>query len=182
MYNNFEMPSPLPITKKGCILFAITALSASGALADHHLKEPVPALMIFSEDLPQEVQKDNRTEINQPETAESLYHKTRKELDLSHSTMALWLGLKRRSLYNWLKSPNSSTKQQEVEERLYNLSLLIRDMEPEHIKLTNKIAFSPIYGDKKFGEAILKGASHETLIDWYDNLFDRFEAYRKSIT
>jgi len=58
---------------------------------------------------------------------------------------------------------------------------LMRDMEPEHRPLLKKIAFSPIHGNPKFGEAIVAGKQSTELIDWYNKLFPQFEAYRRMI-
>ena len=66
----------------------------------------------------------------------------------------------------------------QIEERLVSLSELKDEMEPEHRSILFKIAFSPIYGDPKLGEAILTGASSDTLVEWYEKLFSQFESYR----
>jgi len=138
-------------------------------------EQPEPVVMIHDYQLPQFVsdiyfeQKEN--------TAKSiaLYHQLRKGFNLSHTQLASFLGLKRRSLYNWLDEPSSSRKNKIVELRLSNLSALHNEMDVEHKALLSKIAFSPIDGEPKFGEALIKGASTDELISWYDELYEKFD-------
>lgn len=120
--------------------------------------------------------------LNSTEQAVALYHHLRTSFEITNKTMANWLGVKRRSLYNWLNTPESALKYgAQIEQRLYQLEALNKDMEPEHCSLITKIAFSPIYGDPRFGDAILSGASSKKLLEWYDNLYSRFEARRSMI-
>ena len=98
----------------------------------------------------------------------AIYHKLKTEFGLSHTQLAAWLGLKRRSLYNWLDDPDSSRKNKEIEYRLSNLDALSIDMDNEHKPLLFKIAFSPIDGDIKFGEALIRGASKGELLSFYN--------------
>jgi len=112
-------------------------------------------------------------------SAVALYHQLRKEFKVSHTEMSSWLGVKRRSLYNWMKEPEKAKKLgPQIEARLVSLSALREEMVPEHRSILFKIAFSPIYGDPKLGKAILVGASSDTLIEWYDQLFSQFESFR----
>lgn len=155
-----------------------------------------PVVMVSPSSMPQTVpkefcvnpQKDVTAETSIDVTAETsivepsaiaLYHQLRKEFKISHTEMSSWLGVKRRSLYNWMKEPEKATKLgPQIEARLMSLSTLKEEMEPEHWPILFKIAFSPIYGDPKLGTEILAGASSYTLIEWYDQLFSRFESYR----
>lgn len=161
-------------------VLVVATISTSNA----EVVQPKMPLVIESSDLPQAVSENVESiviETGSTDNAVTIYHDLKRKLGLSHTVFGTWLGLKRRSLYNWKGDPNSSNRSEEIEEILLNLSKLIKQMEPEHIGLTYKIAFSPLYGDKRFGEAILNGSSDEVLLKWYDQLFDKFEAYRKTI-
>jgi DNA-binding XRE family transcriptional regulator len=115
----------------------------------------------------------------EPRGAVALYHQLKHDFGISHTEMGNWLGVKRRTLYNWMKDPERSKKYgPQIEERLAHLRDLRSEMEPEHRAILFKIAFSPIYGDSQFGAAIVEGANSETLVAWYDELYSQFESYR----
>ena len=69
----------------------------------------------------------------------------------------------------------ASEKNKEIEYRLSNLDALSIDMDNEHKPLLFKIAFSPIDGDIKFGEALIRGASKGELLSFYNKLYEQFE-------
>ena len=173
-------------------VFAVTAFSA---LFSQPLLDRVdPAVMVSSDSMPQRVPEEFYAipqssvvadiPIVEGDAAEQhsaivIYHRLRKEFAVSHTEMGRWLGVKRRSLYNWMKEPERATKLgPQIEERLASLSALREEMEPEHRPLLFKIAFSPIYGDPKLGKAILSGVNSDILVEWYDQLFSQFESYR----
>lgn len=166
--------------KKAIAFLAIAAFTTVSGVSIE-IDQPQFPLLIRSIDLPQYVEQKQQNITNE-RTNETvcLYHNLKEKLNISHTEFGKWLGLKRRSLYNWIDNPESSSKSEEIEERLVNLSKLVKQMEPEHMGLTYKIAFSPLYGDKGFGVSILNGSSDEVLLEWYDQLFDKFEAYRKN--
>lgn len=145
--------------------------------------DPMPVLLVSAVEMPQEVPEKDRINLafdkNIVDTAVRLYHDLRIAFGLSNTVMGNWLGVKRRTLYNWLNNPEKArTFGPQIESRLIELGKLKSEIEPEHLKLVNKIAFSPIYGDKGFGEAILERCNSDELISWYDKLYSRFESYR----
>ncbi|MEH0093626.1 hypothetical protein V6235_11500 [Vibrio metschnikovii] len=141
------------------------------------IQQPEPVVFIQDYDLPQFVlEATNDQSANTGEHASvALYQTLKDEFQLSHTQFASWLGLKRRSLYNWINDPSSSRSEAAVEARLVNLNALMMDMDKEHRPLLHKVAFSPIDGDPAFGEALLNGASKEELFSWYDELYERFD-------
>ncbi len=160
------------------IAFAVCPLSTLTAA------EPLPYVEIKEVEMPQYIdvslmQFDNTLDSSK---AIALYHQLRKSFELSNKTMGIWLGVKRRSLYNWMNEPESAIKYgKQIEYRLVSLAMLADDMEPVHLPLLGKIAFSPIYGDPLFGESIINGKSSDQLLEWYDKLFPQFESYRKTL-
>ncbi|MBG5950860.1 MULTISPECIES: hypothetical protein [Proteus] len=135
-----------------------------------------PIVLIYHNDLPQYVSEGNEVRVNKENTASiALYHKLKDKFGLSHTQFSSWLGLKRRSLYNWLNEPDSSRNRESIEIRLSNLNFLMNEMDQEHRHLLYKIAFSPIDGDPALGEALLNGASKDELCVWYDKLYEKFE-------
>ena len=156
------------------------ALLAGQDLPEH----PKPVVIVQQAEMPQFVLESyisSPSETTQtPSEAVPLYHSIRRSFSISQTEMSKWLGVKRRTLYNWLKSPESATRFGPIiEKRLSSLNTLRNEMEPEHRSLIFKIAFSPIYGEPRFGNAILEGSSGEELVNEYDKLFSKFEAYRK---
>ncbi len=143
--------------------------------------DPQPVVSIYDFQLPQFVFDDQKTEVveadvsTKPKSIE-LYNVLRSEFGLTHTQLASFLGLKRRSLYNWLEDPMSSRKADSIELRLSNLKALYNDMDPEHRNLLYKIAFSPIDGNPKFGKALISGASEGELLSWYDELYEQFDS------
>lgn len=147
--------------------------------------EPQPAVVIRAAEMPQIVPSNLSQIFLQNEFFDpgviALYHELRKDFAISHTKMAQWLGVKRRTLYNWLDAPEKATKSgPTIESRLLNLTMLRNEMEQEHYSILNKIAFSPIHGDPSFGTHLIEGASSTILIDHYDTQFSRFESYRRS--
>lgn len=141
--------------------------------------EPQPVVSIYDYQLPQFVFSDEQTDTTAPSTKPKsieLYQLLRSELNLSNTQLASFLGLKRRSLYNWLNDPNSSRKSESIELRLSNLKALYDDMDKEHHHLLYKVAFSPIDGNPMFGEALMKGANKDELLSWYDALYEQFDS------
>lgn len=162
-------------------LAAVIAVCAATVVA---IDEPLPFVEIKDAEMAQYFYKFPVQSINIKESAKAitLYHQLRKSYGLSHKTMGEWLGVKRRSLYNWMSDPESAIKYgKQIEFRLDALSKLSEDMEPEHRGLLEKIAFSPIYGDSKFGDSIINGESSEQLITRYDKLYSQFESYRRTL-
>ncbi|UPW18575.1 hypothetical protein M0C34_20560 [Agarivorans sp. TSD2052] len=156
-------------------ILSVCLLAATpGAYA---IQQPEPVVFIQDYDLPQFVlEATNDQSANTGEHASvALYQELKDEFQLSHTQFASWLGLKRRSLYNWINDPSSSRSEAAVEARLVNLNALMMDMDKEHRPLLHKVAFSPIDGDPAFGEALLNGASKEKLFSWYDELYDKFD-------
>ena len=175
----------------------LTALVIAVALASNaappQVKAALPVIMVQNGEMPQTVPQDlwrkadsvaaNIDKLTAADNAVGIYHALRSDFSISHTEMAKWLGLKRRTLYNWMKSPErSSTYGPQIENRLSSLIELRNEMEPEHRELLYKIAFSPIYGDPDFGVAILGGSSSEELAAWYDKLFSQFESYRSAVS
>ena len=152
---------------------------ATMALAMTPMAEPQPAVLIQHVEMPQLV-----IEAVQPKSAAdeavSSYHNLKESLAISHTAMAEWLGVKRRTLYNWLDQPEKSRFGGQIENRIFSLIELTREMELEHIPFLQKVAFSPIHGDPNFGKAILEGSDSNQLVDWYDKTFSRFEVCRKA--
>jgi len=167
----------------------LTKFSAAAAfavcVAPALVAKPQPPVEIKEAEMPQFVEgllAQFKMESQESARAVAIYHDLRKSFKISHTTMGDWLGVKRRSLYNWMNDPESAIKYgKQIEYRLDALSKLMDDMEPEHLPLLQKVAFSPIYGDPKFGQSILDGKSSEQLMAWYDKLFSRFESYRGTI-
>lgn len=170
----------------------ITALAVPiiASLVGQHYVEPAqPVVMVKSIEMPQAVPKEYaRLYWEATATEESpgalvsaveIYHSLRSDFSVSHTEMSGWLGVKRRTLYNWLNEPERSTNYgPKIELRLSSLLKLHDEMEPEHYRFLQKIAFSPIYGNPKFGEDILAGSSGESLSKWYEKLFSQFESYQ----
>ena len=161
----------------------VTALVMAIMPSAYAHPEPKPVMLLTSHEMPQVVPCQDAIALNQGSDsayeAVKIYHDLRKSFNISHTTMAGWLGVKRRTLYNWM---NQSTKfsryGSQIESRLFQLNKLRDAIEPEHVKLVNKIAFSPIYGDPEFGTAIVNGYDSSELLKWYDKLFSRFESYK----
>ena len=165
---------------KNMTMFAVCALSMSGTVST----VPMAFVQVKEAEMPQYVDGLPFQQGCEEESAQaiSIYHLLRKDFALSHKSMGDWLGVKRRSLYNWMNEPQSAKKYgKQIEYRLDALDKLSQDMEPEHRALLSKIAFSPIYGNPNFGDSILKGDSSEVLMDWYDKLFSQFESYRRTL-
>ncbi len=117
---------------------------------------------------------------SKPETQLTLYYELKNLFELPHKTMGLWLGINQSDLNRWINNSIKLTESnRQVEYRLNELKKLSCTMEPEHRALVKHIAFSPIYGEPKFGDSILNGASSESFIKWYENLFSQFESYRR---
>ena len=135
------------------------------------------AVQIRSYEMPSSPQEN---EHQQEFDVVNIYSFLKKEFNVSNTKMAEWLGMKRRSLYNWLKNPDSSTRNLAIENRLKALNDLAQEMEPEHRAYLEKISTSPIYGDPNFSADILSGQDAQKLKAWYDRLFDNFESYRQN--
>lgn len=144
------------------------------------MQNPAPTLAIFAYQMPQQVIEETVISEVSEHSAVATYHEIKQKFAVSNKAMSEFLGVKRRSMYNWLSDPDRASKVgPEIEERLTHLKSLLDDMEPEHHQLLSKIAFSPILGDKQFGEALLDGKSGTELIKWYDRLYSKFETYKK---
>lgn len=165
-----------------CMSFALVTLSAIPSLQGSPVPDPQPMVMVAKFNMPQELPSiisDVQTSQINKDQAVVMYHSIKNCFHLSNTTMAEWLGVKRRTLYNWLNHPEKSRQYgRQIEERLAALATLKDEMEPEHHKFLYKIAFSPIYGHPDFGITILEGASSAALTTWYDELFSHFESYR----
>ncbi len=167
----------------------ISALALAAAISSSVAPYPIaPAIIIQEREMPQFVPEglwQDRAETDEAtalQNAVAIYHDLRNDFAISHTEMSKWLGIKRRTLYNWMKSPESSTRYgAQIEKRLSVLRELRDEIEPEHRAFLYKIAFSPIYGNPKLGIAILEGASSSDLTAWYDELFSQFESYRLAI-
>lgn len=173
------------------IALAVTTLASLVAQPCLQEVDPDPVVMVNRLSMPQFVPKELYVvdtgnvegpvgeEATLQPSAVALYHQLRREFDISHTEMGNWLGVKRRTLYNWMKEPERAKRYgPRIEERLVTLSALKDEMEPEHRSILFRIAFSPIYGDPQFGEAILMDSTLESLVGWYDKLFSQFESYR----
>jgi len=173
------------------VALAVTTLASLAAQPCVAEVDPNPVVMVSELSMPQfvpealsvasiSIVEDAVEEPVSPQpSAVALYHQLRKEFDISHTEMGNWLGVKRRTLYNWMKEPERAKRYgPRIEERLVTLSALKEEMEPEHCSILFRIAFSPIYGDPQFGGAILAGSTSESLVGWYDKLFSQFESYR----
>jgi len=145
--------------------------------------EPQPVMLLSSLEMPQQVPQqsgidESETNFSSPE-AVRFYHELRQSFGISNTVMAKWLGVKKRTLYNWLSQESKVSKLgEQIECRLIELNKFKSVIEPEHIMFVNKIAFSPIYGDSGFGQAIINGGSSDELLGWYDKLFSKFESYK----
>ncbi|MDO6747832.1 hypothetical protein [Gilvimarinus sp. 1_MG-2023] len=176
---------------------AAFALTTSAAFSPQLCQaEITPVVMVSESSMPQRVPDDffniamekpeDVVESNskpEPLGALKIYKELKDDFGVSHTEMSKWLGVTRRSLYNWKYDPEKAKKNgPRIENRLVALSLLKNEMEPEHRPLLFKVAFSPIYGDPKFGGDILDGAESNQLLSWYDSLFSKFEAYRSTLS
>lgn len=138
-----------------------------------------PVMMLTSIEMPQEVPVNLIKGKKAVYEAVVLYHELRNSFGISHTTMAVWLGVKRRTLYNWMNQPVKSLRYgEQIEDRLFQLNKFKSKIEPEHVKLVNKIAFSPIYGNPSFGDALINKCDSDELLMWYDKLFSRFDSYQ----
>lgn len=163
------------------VFAAVLALTVANGTG--YSQQPHPVVLVSSFDMPKQVlPEENPLDIVKQEAISTkAYHELREEFTLSHSEFSRWLGVKRRTLYNWLNAPEKSTKLgYEIERRLANLLILKEDMEQEHYRYLHKVAFSPIFGNPGFGEAILSGESSDAMKLWYGELFSNFEALRKN--
>ncbi|MEP4149461.1 MAG: hypothetical protein ABJL54_19730 [Halioglobus sp.] len=170
---------------------SVKAAVAAGVIAtlpiDLVVGQPQATLQISSLSMPQDVPDDYRLASSVPEAGEqdsgdalNVYKYLKQEFSISHTEMSSWLGVKRRTLYNWFNNPERASKLgPQIEQRLASLQELSAQMEPEHRVLLHKIAFSPIYGKPQFGEMLLAGATSPELVRWYEELFSQFESYRK---
>lgn len=173
---------------------SIKAAVAIGVIAtlpvDLIAGQPQATLQISSLSMPQDVPDDYRLANSVPEAGEqdsgdardalNVYTYLKQEFSISHTEMSSWLGVKRRTLYNWFNNPERASKLgPQIEQRLASLQELSAQMEPEHRVFLHKIAFSPIYGKPQFGEMLLAGATSQELVRWYGELFSQFESYRK---
>lgn len=159
------------------IAIALSACMLSGPQVQ---AQPQPTVFVKISDMPATVPSDNNVVSN--DKAVALYHSLRESFSVSHTEFSKWLGVKRRTMYNWLRAPESSKVYGEtIESRLNNLQKLINEMEPEHHSILQKIAFSPIYGNPELGRAIEAGASCAVLESYYDENFSLFEDYRSTV-
>lgn len=145
--------------------------------------EPQPVMLVSSLEMPQQVPLQSTIDESGPNFSSSeavmFYHELRQSFGISNTVMANWLGVKRRTLYNWLSQESKVSKLgEQIEYRLIELNKFKSELEPEHVVFVNKIAFSPIYGDSDFGQTIINGGSSEELLKWYDKLFSKFEFYK----
>ncbi len=159
----------------------VMAVAFSACLISGVHAQPQPMVLVKTSDMPASVpDADNTKEVGN-DKAVVIYHSLREAFSISHTEFAKWLGVKRRTMYNWLNDPASSTRYGiEIERRLLNLQKLSGEMEPEHRSILHKIAFSPIYGKPEFGEIIEAGAAYAALESYYDECFSLFEDYRLS--
>ncbi len=166
------------------ISVAVMALAAP--VASIQAPAPQPVVLVTKMDMPQFLSMGAANIERVQENAEQavvLFHQLKKDFALSHTAMSEWLGVKKRTLYNWLNEPLKTRQySNQIESRLVTLSNLRNEMEPEHRNILRKVAFSPIYGNKEFGKMIIGGAADVVLIDFYDQLFSQFESYRKLST
>ncbi len=142
--------------------------------------EPQPVVILTHHDMPKMVpEQDIFNHDVSTYDAVKLYHELRESFGISHTTMGNWLGVKRRTLYNWMNQTSKVSKLgEQIEARLSQLDNFRTEIEPEHIRLVNKIAYSPIYGNPEFGMSIINGDTSTELLRWYDRLFSRFESYK----
>lgn len=157
-----------------------TALAIAMLPSVNVYADPLPTLMLASSEMPQVPEHYiNSVDSDSVYTAVKLYHELRASFNISHTSMADWLGVKRRTLYNWMnQSTKASRFGSQIESRLFQLNTFRNNIEQEHVKFVNKIAFSPIYGNPEFGAAIIKGGESNELLKWYDKLFSKFESYK----
>jgi hypothetical protein len=161
------------------------AVAFTASLIANGSPDPKPVVLISTFDMPKSVpvEYSKRVGAHDFDKAISLYHSLRNDFGISHTVFSAWLGVKRRTMYNWLNSPINSTKfGPEIEKRLGVLGQLRDLMEPEHRKLLFKIAYSPIHGNTEFGRLIHEGASLVVLESYYEDSFTLFEDYRLSNT
>lgn len=158
-----------PAALTACILLSSPMATAASA--------PKPVVVIQDSEIPQFViaESHEAESAGAERVSLALYKQLKSEFNVSHTVFAPWLGLKRRSLYNWFEDPSSTRNAEEVEQRLTNLAALAEDMDPEHKAFLHKVAFSPIDGDPRFGQALVEGATKEELMHWYDMLYDKFD-------
>lgn len=160
----------------------VMAIALSACLVSGVQAEPRPMVLVKTSDMPASVPDTENTKEVVKDKAVFMYHYLRENFSVSHTEFAKWLGVKRRTMYNWLNDPASSTRYgSEIERRLLNLKELSDEMEPEHRSLLHKIAFSPIYGEPEFGKLIEAGAAHPALESCYEDCFSLFEDYRSSL-
>lgn len=162
--------------------FAALAITAAAVLSPHPIPAPRPVIVVSNIQMLRS--PVNHESIKSNEVVEYdatvIYRELKRDYGISHAILCDWIGVKKRSVHNWLNAPEKSTKYgSQIEERLFSLVKLKSEMEPEHRVFLKKIAFSPIYGNPTFGQDILTGASSENLILWYEKLFSQFESYRK---
>lgn len=171
------------IMKYSIPVFSTISLIVAPSFTEAIVHEPQRAVVVLPSDMPKIVESFNTDKYKNFDIAISSYHKLKNIFNISNTEMSKWLGVKRRSLYNWLNNPSSSKKyRKQIEERLANLLTLQNEMEKEHYRFLYKVAFSPIYGDTSFGSALLNGETSQTLCNFYDSLFDKFETLRKNST
>jgi len=163
--------------------FSAIAMALVAPLATIQAPAPQPMVTITDFNMPKLVPTSAANDIpnvEEKESAVSICHQLRNDFAISNTEMSKWLGVKRRTFYNWINEPEKSRQYgSQIEDRLATLLKLKDAMELEHHKVLHKIAFSPIYGDTEFGKMILNGASDIVLIDFYEQLFSQFESYRK---
>jgi len=163
--------------------YSVCAMALVTPLAVIQAPTPQPMVTIANFNMPQFVptSADNYiSNVAKEENAVSICHQLKNDFSISNTEMSKWLGVKRRTFYNWIKEPEKSRQYgSQIENRLATLLKLKDAMELEHHNVLHKIAFSPIYGDAEFGKMILNGASDIVLIDFYEQLFSQFESYRK---
>jgi len=145
--------------------------------------DPKPAYVLHPYFMPAAPDCDTRSVSQKPciNEAACLYRELKEDFNVSVTTLASWLGVKRRTLYNWLKKPEVCHSSGMIEGRLVNLKNLRNQMEVEHLEFLYKISESPIYGDPKLGELLKRGASDIALVEFYDDLFGQFESYKESV-
>lgn len=160
----------------------VTAIALSAFLVAGVSSEPQPVVMVRVSDMPTSVPFNFDTvDVTRNDKAVALYHSLRKVFCVSHTEFAKWLGVKRRTMYNWINDPASATRYgEQIETRLLNLQGIKEEMEPEHLNLLHRIAFSPIYGDPRLGTLIINGASKAAIETLYEENFSLFEDYRLS--
>lgn len=156
--------------------------TAVDLIASNQMLVSTPTTEFFKKDVQESEVYQSAATKKEIKHVVSQFYNLKDNLLISNSIFAEWLGIKPRTLYNWLKAPAQTRNSEEISRRLTNIQSLYDDMDVEHRSILYKLAFSKTFGNLALGEALKNGALASELLKLYDESYDAFDWYSKSYT